>query len=165
MDLRKTLIIGNAGSGKSWLAERLAARLGVASIDLDFFHWLPGGYDVARDRDEAIRLTRAAARGEHWVMEGIYGWLVDAVQSDATALVWLCVDEAECVANIRQRGVRRGGTADSFELLLRWAGTYRSRRGSSSYDGHRTIFERFAGDRIMLHSRDAVTAFADRCAA
>lgn len=93
-------------------------------------------------------------------MEGIYGWLVDEVRQDATALVWLCIDEAECVANIRQRGLRRDGSAESFERLLGWAASYRTREGSSSYDGHRAIFERFAGDKIVLQSRDAVTAFA-----
>ena len=49
-DLRRVVIVGNAGSGKSWLAERLAHALSVTAIDLDLIHWLPGGYNAARER-------------------------------------------------------------------------------------------------------------------
>lgn len=53
-DLTRTLIIGNSGSGKSWLAERIANRLGSVYVDLDLIHWLPGGYNAARPMDEAV---------------------------------------------------------------------------------------------------------------
>ncbi|AKM04880.1 adenylate kinase [Burkholderia pyrrocinia] len=162
MDLSRTLVIGNSGSGKSWLAERIAAYIGAACIDLDPIHWLPGGYNAARERADAIRLVRQAAGADRWVIEGIYGWLVDEVKRDASALIWLCIDEAECVANIRHRGIRRGGSAEVFAALQDWAATYRSRSGSSSHAGHEAMFNRFAGDRIMLRSRDDVTRFAGR---
>ncbi|HIC7214340.1 P-loop NTPase family protein [Burkholderia stabilis] len=162
MDFRRTLVIGNSGSGKSWLAERIAGRIDAACVDLDLVHWLPGGYNAARERADAIRLVRQAASTDRWVIEGIYGWLVDEVKRDASALIWLCIDETECVANIRQRGIRRGGSADAFAALQAWASTYRSRSGSSSHDAHAAIFNQFAGDKIMLVSRDAVTQFASR---
>ena len=38
-------------------------------------HWEPGGYNVARNRKDAIALTRDAAASDRWVIEGIYGWL------------------------------------------------------------------------------------------
>src|SRR5262249_55856613 len=99
MNLSRTIILGNSGSGKSWLAERIASRLDASCVDLDLIHWLPGGYNVAREREEAIQLVRQAAQSDRWVIEGIYGSLVSEVQANATALLWLCLDEAECVAN------------------------------------------------------------------
>ncbi|WP_236849312.1 adenylate kinase [Burkholderia diffusa] len=162
MDLTRTLIIGNSGSGKSWLAERVADRSGAAYVDLDLIHWLPGGYGVPRERADAIRLAQLAAEAERWVIEGIYGWLANEVLANASALVWLCIDEGECVANIRRRGIRRDGSPEAFDALQEWAATYRSRTGSSSYGAHRTIFEQFHGDKETLGSRDAIGEFVGR---
>lgn len=159
MNLERTLVIGNSGSGKSWLSERLAASHDSAWVDLDLFNWEPGGYNVARKREDVIAMARDAASAERWVIEGIYGWIVSEILSTATALVWISVDESECVANIRQRGIRRGATAQSFAELLQWAQTYRSRSGSSSYAAHEGIFNSFAREKECLKTRDQVTAF------
>lgn len=162
MDLSRTLILGNTGAGKSWLARRIAAHVGVDPIDLDAIHWQPGGYGAARPRDEALALTTDAARSGRWVIEGIYGALAGAAVPASTALVWLCLDEADCMANIRARG-RRGNADDAaFDALLAWAASYRSRTGSSSHAGHAAIFDAYRGDKICLRSRADVMAFTRR---
>jgi len=161
MNLAKTLVIGNSGSGKSWLSEQLATSLDTTWVDLDVFNWEPGGYNVARKREDVIALARGAASAERWVIEGIYGWIVSEILSTATALVWISVDESECVANIRQRGMRRGATEQSFAELLQWSKTYRSRNGSSSYAAHEAIFNSFTREKECLKTRARVTAFAD----
>ncbi|WP_073469183.1 adenylate kinase [Rhizobacter sp. OV335] len=162
MNLTRTLIIGNSGSGKSWLAERIAGSLQAPHLDLDLIHWEPGGFNVARGRERAIELAREAATGSSsWVIEGIYGWLAREVTSMTTALIWLCLDEAECAVNLKQRGVRRGGTDDSFNALLSWSETYRTREGSSSHSGHERLFNDFPGAKTCLRQRSEVTAFAD----
>lgn len=160
MDLTRTIVIGNSGSGKSWLAERIARQLGAPWVDLDGIHWESGGYHVARNRELAITLVKNAAISNSWVIEGVYGWLVSEIASKATALVWLCIDEAECIAHIGQRGMRRGGDDESFNSLLNWARTYRSRGGSSSYSAHQGIFENFPGSKKCLSSTREVTEFA-----
>ena len=116
---------------------------------------------MARKQADVIAMARAAARAERWVIEGIYGWIVSEILSGATALVWINLDESECVANIRQRGMRRGATAQSFAELLQWAQTYRSRNGSSSYAAHESIFNSFAREKKCLTTRGQVVAFAD----
>jgi len=161
MDLTRTIVIGNSGSGKSWLAERIANNLGAPWVDLDLIHWEPGGYNIARSCEHAIALTKDAAASNSWVIEGIYGWLVREAEPNATALVWLCLDEAECVANIRNRGVRRGGDEDSFNALLNWAETYRTREGSSSYSAQEMIFDDFSGAKRCLRHMSEVTMFAN----
>lgn len=85
---------------------------------MDSIHWLPGGYNATRERDDAVNLLRDSAKGDRWVIEGIYGSLVQEIRADSTPLIWLNLDEAECVDNIRQRGIRRGGDASSFAAGL-----------------------------------------------
>jgi adenylate kinase family enzyme len=160
MDLRRTLVIGNSGSGKSWLSEQLANSLGGAWVDLDQLNWEPGGFNVARKRQDVIAMALGAAAADQWIIEGIYGWIVSEILPFATALIWIDIDEFECVENIRHRGMRRGGDAQSFAELLDWAKSYRSRTGSSSHDAHKTIFNTFKGPKACLKTRDEVTAFA-----
>ena len=154
------MVIGNSGVGKSWLAERIAHRTGGDWVDLDGIHWMDDSYGVARSADAALVQLRQATQAERWVVEGIYGDLIRAVAPHAAALIWLCLDEDECVASIRARGVRHNGNERNLEALIQWAQSYRTRTGSSSYRAHELLFNEFAGDRVCLRSRSDVARFA-----
>lgn len=160
MNLTRTLIIGNSGAGKSWLAKRLAEHLHAPWIDLDRVHWVSDESSIARPRSEALGMARVLADDERWVIEGVYGWIVSELINRATALVWLCVDDESCVANIRQRENRQ----DNDELLialLEWAGSYRVRKDSSGFSAHRQLFEGFSGSKIRLRDRGEIAAFVN----
>ncbi|MGI4797135.1 MAG: hypothetical protein ACRYG8_24395, partial [Janthinobacterium lividum] len=155
----RTLILGNSGSGKSWLAAKVAEALGSKAVDLDAIHWEPGGYSVARNKQVAIGMVHQEALGAAWVIEGVFGWLAQEAVSRATALVWPNIPIGECLDNIRHRGLRRGGDAASFSALLDWAGYYEKRQTSSSHAGHLRMFNDFPLQKLRLSSRDAVTHF------
>jgi ABC-type dipeptide/oligopeptide/nickel transport system ATPase component len=160
MNLTRTLIIGNSGSGKSWLAKRLAEQLHVPSVDLDQIHWASDECSIARPRADALAMARVAADEPRWVIEGVYGWIVSELIHRATALVWLCVDDDTCVANIRQRENRRDDDA-LLIALLEWAGSYRSREDACGFNAHRQLFEGFVGSKIKLVDWADVSAFAN----
>ncbi|MNS36264.1 topology modulation protein [compost metagenome] len=157
MNLTRTLIIGNSGSGKSWLAERLTGHLQVPWIDLDKIHWLSDEHSIPRPRAEALAMARIAADEQRWVIEGVYGWIISEILHRATALIWLSIGDEECVTNIRQRE-----TQDDERLvaLLEWAGSYRKRDDSSGFAAHQRLFEGFSGSNIQLMNRTEITAFA-----
>ena len=157
MDLTRTLIIGNSGSGKSWLAQRLAEQLQAPWTDLDQIHWLSDEHSIARPRNEALGMARRAASEERWVIEGVYGWIVSEILHRATTLIWLCIDDVDCVANIRRR---EANDDERLAAMLEWAGSYRTRDDSSGFAAHQRLFEGFAGSRIQLMDRKEITDFA-----
>lgn len=160
MNLSRTLIIGNSGSGKSWLAKRVAEQLHAPWSDLDQIHWVSDEYSIARPRADALAMARVAADEPRWVIEGVYGWIVSELIHRATALVWLCVDDDACVANIRQRENRQDDDA-LLMALLEGAASYRLREDSCGFNAHRQLFEGFSGSKIKLVDWADVSAFAN----
>ena len=158
-EFERTLILGNSGSGKSWLATKIAEALGSKAVDLDVIHWEPGGYGVVRNKQVAIGMVHQEALGAAWVIEGVFGWLAQETVPHATALVWLDIPIGECLDNIRRRGLRRGGDAASFEALLDWTAAYEERQTSSSHVGHTRMFNDFPRQRRRFQSRDEVGRF------
>ncbi|EJM13128.1 adenylate kinase-like kinase [Pseudomonas sp. GM18] len=159
MNLTRTLIIGNSGSGKSWLAKQLAKHLQVPWIDLDLIHWASDEHSIARPRNEALGMARVAASEERWVIEGVYGWMVSELVEQATALIWLCLEDEDCVNNIRQREATRDEKEELLIALLDWAGSYRTREGSSGFAAHQRLFEGFSGSKRQLVNQAEVLAF------
>jgi adenylate kinase family enzyme len=155
MNLTRTLIIGNSGSGKSWLAQRLAEQLREPWTDLDRIHWLSDEHSIPRPRAEALAMARIAADEQRWVIEGVYGWIISEILHRATALIWLSVDDKECVSNLHQRE-----TQDDERLvaLLEWAGSYRTRDDSSGFAAHQRLFDGFCGEKIRLADRKEIAA-------
>jgi adenylate kinase family enzyme len=155
----RILIVGNGGSGKSFVAKQVSSTLALPVVHLDDLHWMPGQYGVARDKQEVAELTRAEAEAERWIIEGVYGWLAKIALPRATTLVWLDIAEAECVDNIRRRGIQGGGSAADFEGLLKWVSEYRVRTNSNSYTAHEGLYPGFEGEKFRLTDRREVDAF------
>ncbi|WP_160109061.1 adenylate kinase [Pseudomonas izuensis] len=159
MDLTRTLIIGNSGSGKSWLARRLSEQLQSPWVDLDQVHWLSDEHSIARPRNEALAMARIAASEERWVIEGVYDWIITELLPRATALIWLKVEDEQCLANIRQREVDRDESDELLIALLEWADSYRTRDGASGCAAHQRLFNAFGGSKLQLMARPEITAF------
>jgi adenylate kinase family enzyme len=161
---QRIVIIGNSGSGKSTLANHLAARLGVPAVDLDHLHWEDEGYGRKRDEAAARGLVAEAAAEQGWIVEGVYGWLAEIAIPRARALIWLDFAWSECRASLIARGARRGADLGAFDELLRWAEAYATRTTSSSFEGHRRMFEDFAATKLRLRSRKEIDDFLAKVA-
>lgn len=158
-DQARTLIFGNSGSGKTWLARKLAEARRRTPIHLDDLRWEPGNYGVARDNQTVVNEVIEAGRADQWLMEGVYGWLAKPVLARATTLVWIDLPEEECMANVKARGIQGNGSVAAFEELLRWISEYRVRDNSSCYKAHSQLFAGFSAARFQLRSRPEISDF------
>lgn len=152
--MRRVAIIGNAGSGKTTLARRIAAECGAPVLDLDTIAWEPSTPAAPRASATAVREVRAfCAANESWVIEGCYGDLAEAVLDGSVELTFLNLSEADCVRQCRGRAwePHKWKTKEAqdahLDCLLDWVRAYYTRDDVMSQRGHRAIFERYAGPK------------------
>ena len=157
-------VMGPNGSGKSTLGNVIAKYARCERVDLDRIHWDDMAFSHKREEAAARRLTREAAQGERWVIEGVYGWLASEAAPRATALIWIDLPLVICEASLVARGEWRNAKPGALEALLEWARGYETRKTPSSRIGHTQIFEAFDGAKLQISSRDEVNALIARLA-
>ena len=159
MQLKRTVIVGNSGSGKTRLAQQIADALQAPGIDLDRIHWKGDAYGSKRDEIKAREMVVEAAEKPTWVIEGVFGWLARVALPRATALIWLDLSWEECHAGLMERGPRKGMTESDYANLIAWAEEYWTRDNANSFGGHLRLFEPFAGSKLRLTRRSDVDRF------
>jgi adenylate kinase family enzyme len=133
--MKRVLVIGSGGAGKSTFARRLGARLGLEVIHLDREHWRPGW--VETPKDEWRRRVEELAARESWVMDGNYSGTLDVRLAACDAVIFLDLPRALCVWRVLKRIVtyRRGvrpdmaeGCHEQFDFkFIRWVWDYPTR--------------------------------------
>jgi adenylate kinase family enzyme len=151
----KVLVFGNSGAGKSTYARGLAAKEGLAHLELDSIVWEPGQIAVQRSIDSVTAdLWRFIDSHDIWVIEGCYGELVQAASAHCTLLVFLNPGVEACLANNTRRPWEPHKYASRQEQdamlnkLQDWVAGYYQRNDAWSYRTHRAIFDTFTGPKV-----------------
>jgi adenylate kinase family enzyme len=144
LTMQRVVILGTAGSGKSWLAGRLAARLDLRIVELDALFWgpdwQPAPFELFRYRIEC------ETRDGDWIVVGNYGQVRDLVWREADTLVWIDLPLRVVMVQLLGRTVWRIATAEDL-----W--------GTGNRESVRKAF--FSRDSILLwalktHQRNRV---------
>lgn len=93
--MRKVLVIGSSGAGKSVFAARLAERAGLPLIHLDTVYWRPGW--VKTPREEWIGTVDGLLARDAWVMDGNYAGTMDRRIAACDTVVFLDLPRAVCL--------------------------------------------------------------------
>jgi adenylate kinase family enzyme len=96
--MRRVLVIGCAGAGKSTLARQLATMLQLPLIHLDRHFWRPHWElpDMQEWRDTVAEL---AARAD-WIMDGNYSNTYDLRMPRADTIIWLDFPRGICMRRV-----------------------------------------------------------------
>jgi adenylate kinase family enzyme len=163
--LKRIVVIGNSGSGKSFLALELAKTLHSEVTHFDEHFWEPGGFDKRRPAQLVHEEIRKLSTAGQWIMEGVFGDLAATALPNATALIFLNKSWEECRSGLLERGSQTSKQKDpvaaekSFQELLAWAEAYYARENSRSLPGHKKLFLEFKGFRQELNGRKATGDF------
>jgi len=158
----KTIIIGNGGSGKTWLAGELATTADTEVIHLDNLFWLPGGFNKKRNIEEVTLLIVQSKYHNNWIVEGVFGELAVQYFDVAEILIWVNMPWELCRFRLNKRGseskrhMDRVQSEKGLQKLLVWASHYHDRTDLRSHTGHQALFNSFQGRKIELKSEDEV---------
>ena len=106
---RRIHVTGNSCSGKSTLANQLAAALGIPGVELDALNWQPGWVSLADTNPEELeRRLAEATRGEAWVVSGSYmGFSRKVFWPRVETVVWLDLPRYRLVWRVLIRSWKR----------------------------------------------------------
>jgi adenylate kinase family enzyme len=110
--MRRVVVIGTTGSGKSSLAEKLGERTGLRVIELDALNWGPG-WQPAPLELLRHRVEREIRDGD-WIVVGNYDSVRDLTWRVADTLVWLDLPFTLVIWQLFWRTLRRSVTKENL---------------------------------------------------
>jgi adenylate kinase family enzyme len=110
--MKKVLVIGSGGAGKSTVARRLGEALRVEVVHLDALYWHAGWVETPKDvwRERVARLLE----GDSWILDGNYSGTLDLRLEACDTVIFLDLPRTLCLWRILKRLVayRAGGRPD-----------------------------------------------------
>jgi adenylate kinase family enzyme len=130
--MKRVLVIGSGGAGKSTFAARLSRVLDVEVIHLDVLYWKPGWIETPKPqwREKVAALVKR----DTWIIDGNYSDTFDIRFAACDTVIFLDVARRVCLWRVLKRRLlyRSGGRPDMaagcnerFDLqFLLWIWSY-----------------------------------------
>lgn len=163
--MRKVLIIGSGGSGKSTFASHLGQLTNLDVIHLDQLYWRSGW--VETPKHEWLEIVSGILNRDQWIIDGNYSGTLEVRLKACDTIVFLDLPRTICVWRIvwrmitnwrRTRPDMTPGCPEKFNLgFIRWVWDY----PVQTKPGMVRLLEDYRRTRrvITLNSRRAVRDF------
>ena len=123
--MKRIMIIGCGGAGKSTLARELAPALDLPLYHLDVMFWKPGW--VESDRPEFFEKQKTLVAQEKWIIEGNYNNSIPIRAERADTIIYLDMPVPVCFMGALKRSFsnkarpdRAEGCEEKFDLKFFW---------------------------------------------
>jgi len=116
-DYHRIVIVGNNGSGKSYLARKLSQITGIPTIHLDCEFWLPNWEQptMAEWTEKQIVLTSK----EKWIIEGNHTSTMEIRVQESDLIIFIEVNRLTCLLSVLKRhGTKRRDIPEYLEERL-----------------------------------------------
>lgn len=164
--MKKILVVGSGGSGKSTFSAALGKQLDIPVIHMDALYWQPGWVEPPKPDWQAR--VEVLCQHEQWIMDGNYSGTLAPRLVACDTVIFLDMPRLLCLWRVLGRGIRYFGVTrpDMAEgcpekmpdpTFLRWIWNYPER---SLPKVLALIDQHAAGKRIIrLRSAAAVRGF------
>lgn len=120
--MKRILILGSGGAGKSTFARQLGKMIGIDVIHLDAYFWNDGWVETPKEKWKEI-VTELVDR-ETWIMDGNYGITLD-MRLAADTIIFIDLGRIHCLWRIFKRkwqyaGRTRPDLAPNCPERLNW---------------------------------------------
>lgn len=168
--MKRVLIIGSCGAGKSTFARRLGEKTGLQVIHLDRLYWKPNWIETT-DKTVWKAVVQKALAGDAWIIDGNYSGTLELRLEKCDTVIFLDMPRALCVYRILKRvafhrpGARpdmADGCDERFDWeFIKWTWNYPSR----SKPNVEALLKRCGNEKkiIRLKSKKEVENFLLNC--
>ena len=99
--MKKVLVIGPGGAGKSTLARRLGELLQIDVKHLDRFYWRAGWQEPPKE--EWLNTVKQLMSAESWIIDGNYGGTLETRIEHCDTIVFLDLPRLVCLWRVVKR--------------------------------------------------------------
>lgn len=99
--MKRILVIGSGGAGKSTFAKRLGEILELKVIHLDSLFWSSGWVEMPKDQWRAM--VEELIKGESWILDGNYGGTLDLRLAACDGVIFLDMPRMICLKRVFKR--------------------------------------------------------------
>ncbi|MFD3449416.1 DNA topology modulation protein [Microbacteriaceae bacterium 4G12] len=165
--MKKIVIVGSAGAGKSTLSRQLGAILGIKVYHLDQIFWTKGWISISRE--ELIKYQQQTFKQDSWIIDGNYSSTMDMRFTAADTIIFLNFPRARCLYRVVKRRIQYHkktrpdmgeGCEERLDLeFLKWVWDYPKTRTPSLL----ARLEHLKDEKtiIVLHSPKEVKRFLE----
>ena len=165
--MKRIVIIGCGGAGKSTLAQRLGEKLNIPVVHLDKLFWTPGW--VSLPPEEFDPLVEAELGKECWIMDGNFNRTMPARLEKCDTVIYLDFSRFACLRGVAKRILTTYGQVrpdmgegcpERIDLeFLKWVWIFNKNKRQGNYD----LIARYPNVKlIVLKNRREVKRFLDR---
>lgn len=148
----KLILLGNAGAGKSTLAQKRMDGKSVARLSLDEVAFA-GSAERRPLADSIADVRRFIASNPSWIIEGCYADIIEPILPDCDELIFLNPGVDACIAHCRARPWEpekfptRAEQDANLANLIAWVAAYETRDDEYGLRRHRALFDAFQGPK------------------
>lgn len=102
--MKKIVVIGSSGAGKSTFAKKLALVLDIPLYHLDQMNWRSGWQEVSKEEQKQMQLE--VLKKDAWIIDGNYGGTLDVRLQEADTVVFLDFHRVICTSRALRRVLR-----------------------------------------------------------
>ena len=164
--MKRIVIIGCGGAGKSTLAQQLGEKTGLTVVHLDKLFWTPGW--VSRAPEEFDPLVNRELEKEGWIMDGNFNRTMPQRLERCDTVIYLDFSRFACLCGVAGRVLTTYGQVrpdmgegcpERIDLdFLKWVWNYNRDKRQRNYD----LIAQYPDVKlIVLKNRREVKQFLD----